>query len=78
MGNFTDAQQHCSRRRPGAHASAPAGAPATAAPTPVGWREKHGGRASWPTASFICAGGRPCSRCRDCPGPVRTCQGRLW
>jgi hypothetical protein len=27
------------RRRHGAHASAPAGAPATAGPTPVGWRE---------------------------------------
>jgi hypothetical protein len=30
-----------SRRRLGALAFAPAGAPATAAPTPVGWREKH-------------------------------------
>src|SRR5271166_7016642 len=30
-----------SRRRLGALACAPAGAPATAAPTPVGWREKH-------------------------------------
>src|SRR6185437_4439532 len=29
-----------SHRRHGAHASAPAAAPATAAPTPVGWRER--------------------------------------
>ena len=29
------------RRRHGAHASAPADAPATAAPTPVGWRGKR-------------------------------------
>jgi hypothetical protein len=38
---------------------------------------KAEGRAAWHTASFIRAGRRPCSRCRDCPGPVRTRQGRL-
>jgi hypothetical protein len=70
-----------SHRRHGAHASAPAGAPATAAPTPVGWRENMRPRV-WPpdieqSTGFISAAGRPCSRCRDCPGPVRTRQGRL-
>ena len=29
------------RRRHGAHAATPAGAPATAAPTPGSWREKY-------------------------------------
>jgi len=36
-----------SRRRLGAHAFAPAGAPATAAPTPVGWREKRKTPGCW-------------------------------
>jgi hypothetical protein len=39
--------RHCSRRRLGTHAFAPASAPATAAPTPVGWREKQ--KSPWAT-----------------------------
>ena len=51
--------------------SAPAG------PAPVGWREKtKRGPLDIQQVSHVQAG-RPCSRCRDCPGPVRTRQGRL-
>ena len=38
---FKAAPRGCSRRRLGALAVAPAAAPATAGPTPGGWREKQ-------------------------------------
>ena len=38
---FKAAPRGRSRRQHGAHATAPAGAPAPAAPTPVGWRESQ-------------------------------------
>jgi hypothetical protein len=53
---FKAAPRGRTRRRHGAHASAPAGAPAPAAPTPGGWREKHDTRAASHPASFIRAG----------------------
>jgi len=45
------------RRRLGAHASAPAGAPATAAPTPVGWRERRSTFGPRPLEKFRARGG---------------------
>ena len=36
-----------------------------------------GGRLTY-SKFYLCGSGRPCSRCRDCPGPGRTRQGRLW
>jgi len=54
----------------------PLDAPAAAAPTPVGWREK---REVGPPGYSKFHGCRRASLLplRNCPGPVRTCQGRL-
>jgi hypothetical protein len=71
-----------SRRRHGAHAYAPAGAPASAAPTPGGWREKHEAVGPLSTdRSFqeFSGGGCPCSRCGIVQGrsePVKAVCGR--
>jgi len=53
---FKAAPRGRSRRRHAALASVPAGTPATAAPTPVGWRERrNAGRSTY--SKFIRAGG---------------------
>jgi NADPH-dependent 2,4-dienoyl-CoA reductase/sulfur reductase-like enzyme len=60
--------------------SAPAGAPATAGPTPVGWREnpESEDRQTYSQSpGFLRAGAASLLPLRNCPRPVRTRQGRL-
>ena len=66
-----------SRRRHGALAFAPADAPRYGGANAGGWREmRRDGPLDIQQVSSVQVRG-PCSRCRDCPGPIRTCQGRL-
>jgi len=65
------------RRRLGVQAYAHAAASAPAGPAPVGWRERQNtGRST--RSKLHCARGSSPLPLPDCPGPVRTCQGRLW
>jgi hypothetical protein len=76
---FKAAPRGRSRRRRGALAFAPAGAPATAAPTPGGWRERRETLGPSLTDSSYRELGRgvPMLPLRNCPRPGRTRQGRL-
>jgi len=62
-----------SRRRHGAHAYAPAGAPATAALTPGGWREsiRLAGRYQPTAVSRSSTAGVSMLPLRNCPGQVK-------
>src|SRR5882762_5016002 len=57
-------REHRDKYRNGAHAFAPAGAPATAAPTPVGWREST---KSGPLAIQAVREFHPCGACIPAP-----------